>query len=129
MSTNEESILMTTKRTLGLAEDYTVFDEEIATHINSVFGDLHQLGIGPADGFEIESAEAKWEDFVDDPIFSGIKSYMTLRVKMLFDPPTLGYLITAYEKMIEKAEWRLNVAREDQLVPSIENEIILDGGP
>ena len=111
----EQSILTSTKKILGIAEDYTVFDLDILTHINTAFSTLTQLGVGPADGFMIEDATAVWADFdpVDDHLnFNSVKSYVFLKVKMLFDPPTTSYLITATEKQLEELEWRLNVYRE-----------------
>lgn len=108
------SILTDTKKALGLAEDYTAFDPEIIMHINSVLADLNQLGIGPATGLAIANATTEWDELLGSELrYNAVKSYTNLRVKMLFDPPNLGYVITAMEKEIEKAEWRINVARED----------------
>ena len=111
----EQSILTSTKKILGIAEDYTVFDLDILTHINTAFSTLTQLGVGPADGFMIEDASALWTDFdpVDDHLnFNSVKSYVFLKVKMLFDPPTTSYLLSASEKQLQELEWRLNVYRE-----------------
>jgi hypothetical protein len=111
----EQSILTSTKKILGIAEDYIVFDLDIITHINTAFSTLTQLGVGPADGFMIEDATALWTDFdpVDDNInFNSVRSYVFLKVKQLFDPPTTSYLIDATQKQIEELEWRLNVDRE-----------------
>ena len=108
------SILTSTKKILGIAEDYTVFDEDIITHINTAFSTLTQLGVGPADGFMIEDAVAEWDDFiVDDFQYNSVRSYVFLKVKQLFDPPTTSYLIASTEKQIEELEWRLNVHREE----------------
>jgi len=130
VSTGTQSILTTVKRTLGLEEDYTVFDQEVILHINSVFGTLHQLGVGPVNGFEIEDADAIWSDFLNDDLtLSPVKSYMYLRVRMLFDPPTLGYIITAMQEQIQELEWRINVVREDVMnLEAEDGEYILDGG-
>ena len=108
------SILTSTKKILGIAEDYTVFDEDIITHINTAFSTLTQLGVGPAAGFMIEDAVAEWDDFiVDDFQYNSVRSYVFLKVKQLFDPPTTSYLIASTEKQIEELEWRLNVHREE----------------
>lgn len=122
----EQSILISTKKILGIAEDYTVFDLDIITHINSAFSTLTQLGVGPAEGFMIEDATAVWSDFItdypvtsyaapagDDPQYNSVKSYVFLKVKQLFDPPQTSYLIDATEKQINELEWRLNVHREE----------------
>lgn len=129
-----DSILTTTKRTLGLAEDYVVFDPEIIMHINSVLGDLNQLGIGPELGFEITGPDEEWADFLGDVPdttnpelrYNPVKSYMYLRVRMLWDPPSVGYVLTSWEKQIEKAEWRINVMREDIVHPTPPTPEVVD---
>jgi hypothetical protein len=109
-----DSILTSTKKVLGIDADYTAFDEDILLHINSVFSTLNQLGIGPADGFAIEDATPTWDAFLDGDLKkNSVKSYMYLKVRMLFDPPSTSYLITAMEKQAQELEWRLNVVRED----------------
>ena len=112
----EQSILISTKKILGIAEDYTVFDLDIITHINSAFSTLTQLGVGPAAGYMIEDADDVWDDFIDvdlDFQYNSIKSYVFLQVRQLFDPPQTSYLISAVEKQIQEFEWRLNVHREE----------------
>lgn len=129
-----DSILTSIKKNLGLAEDYTVFDSDIILYINGVFSTLNQLGIGPDLGFAIEDASAVWDDFlVGDLRKNSVKSYMTLKVRMLFDPPQVSYLVTALEKQAEELEWRLNAYREhtewvhpDPLAD--EEDLVLDGG-
>lgn len=110
----EQNILISTKKILGIAEDYTVFDLDIVTHINTAFSTLTQLGVGPPGGFMIEDGEEVWPDFiVNDLQYNSVKSYVFLRVRQLFDPPTTSYLIAAVDKQIQELEWRLNVHREE----------------
>ena len=110
----EQSILISTKKILGISEDYTVFDLDIITHINSAFSTLTQLGVGPAAGFMIQDDQELWTDFiVDDLQYNSVKSYVFLKVRQLFDPPTTSYLISAVERQITELEWRLNVHREE----------------
>lgn len=110
----EQSILTSTKKILGIAEDYTVFDLDIITHINSAFSTLTQLGVGPANGFMINDAEPVWADFIESDLqYNSVKSYVFLKVRQLFDPPATSYLISAVERQIEELEWRLNVHREE----------------
>lgn len=109
------SILDSVKKSLNLAADYTPFDEEIIMYINSVFSTLNELGLGPDEGFMIEDKEPTWDAFLgSDPRLNSVKTYMFLRVKLLFDPPTTGFTTTAIERQIEQLEWRLNVQREDK---------------
>ena len=109
-----ESILTSIKKLLGIAAEYEHFDEDIIMHINSVFGDLAQLGVGPSDGFTIVDEEAIWTDFIEDiTLLQSVKSYMYLRVKILFDSASMGSAtMSAYERQIAQWEWRLNVAAE-----------------
>lgn len=111
----EKSILTSTKKILGIAEDYIVFDLDIITHINSAFSTLTQLGVGPATGFMIEDDSATWDTFIGEADFqyNAVKSYVFLRVRHLFDPPSTSYLISAAERQIAEFEWRLNVHREE----------------
>ena len=105
-----ESILTSVKKMLGIAEEYTHFDADLIMHINTVFTVLNQLGVGPAYGFRIEDAEDEWEDFLDDEVaLESVKSYMTMKVKLLFDPPTSSAVMEATNRMVSELEWRLNV--------------------
>lgn len=113
----QESILTSTKKILGVGEDYTAFDLDIITDINSTFSTLNQLGIGPSDGFAIEDKEAVWEDLgVPANQTRMVKTYMYLKVRMLFDPPTTSFLIDAINKQIQEHEHRMSWFREE-LVP------------
>jgi len=110
----ENSILNSTKAKLGLAADYTAFDVDIIDHINSAFSDLASLGIGPVAGFAIEDDAATWADFFGSEDFqlNSAKTYVFLKVRMIFDPPATSYLVTAMEKQLEEIAFRLNVHRE-----------------
>lgn len=108
-----DSILTSIKKMLGIAEEYTHFDEDIIMHINSVFMTLTQLGVGPAEGFRIRDDSAIWADFMpDSPVFESVKTYVFLRVKLIFDPPLTSAVIDSYERQIDEFEWRLNVSAE-----------------
>ena len=110
-----DSILDSVKKTLNIDAAYLAFDPDIKMHINSVFADLHQLGIGPAEGFAIDDNVAVWGDFLDtDVTLNNVRSYMYLRVRLLFDPPTTSYHIVALNEQIQKFEWRINVNREEE---------------
>ena len=108
-----ESILTSIKKLLGIDAAYNHFDPDLIMHINSVFSILTQMGVGPANGFSIASDGEKWTDFTDElPKFSLVKSYMHLKVKLLFDPPLSSAVIESINKQISEFEWRLNVAAE-----------------
>jgi hypothetical protein len=111
----ELSILTGTKKILGIDAAYTVFDHDIITHINTAFSTLTQLGVGPAEGFMIEDDTAEWTDFITDgdQQYNSVKTYVWLKVRQLFDPPSTSYLIGAFKDQIEELEWRLNTHREE----------------
>ena len=117
----EESILKSVKKILGLGNTYTVFDMDIVMHINMAFSILNQLGVGPDAGFSIEDETALWSDYVllsgQEPSLHLVKTYVFLKSRMLFDPPTTSFAIEAMNRQIEQYEWRLNVAREEILYP------------
>ena len=106
-----ESILTSIKKLLGITEEYTHFDADIIMHINSVFMILNQLGVGPAEGFFIEDDSTTWEEYLGDPTkLQIVKSYIYLKVRILFDPPTNGTVMNSVTQMINEFEWRLNIA-------------------
>lgn len=110
-----ESILTSIKKLLGISEEYTQFDSDIIMHINTVFLNLTQLGVGPSSGFFIEDSSAEWSDFVnieDNAQLQAIKTYVYLKVKLLFDPPLSSSVTESYNRQIAELEWRLNVAVE-----------------
>ena len=105
-----ESILTSIKKLLGLTEEYTHFDADIIIHINSVFKILKRLGVGPAEGFRIEDASTTWNEFIPgDKNLEDVKSYMYMKVKLLFDPPDSSAHMTAMKESIAEFEWQLNV--------------------
>ena len=74
---------------------------------------LHQLGVGPEEGFRIEDATGEWDEFIDDEqCLEAVKSYMHLKVKMLFDPPLSSAVMEATKQMINELEWRLVLQAE-----------------
>ena len=110
-----KSILTSVKKMLGITEEYTHFDPEIIMHINSVFMILNQLGVGPSEGFSIEDASALWTDFVPNIIrIESVKTYVFLKVKLLFDPPQNSTVLGSYEKQIAEFESRINIAAESE---------------
>lgn len=106
-------ILTDVKKMIGPSEIYDQFDKDLIIHINSVFTILQQLGVGPKEGFSLEDGKEDWDDFIEgieqSNIFQMVKSYMYLKVRMQFDPPT-GSVASAFEEQIKEYEWRLSVA-------------------
>jgi len=128
-----DSILNSTKKLLHIDADYTEFDLDIITHINSVFSTLNDLGIGPSDGFMIMDSDPTWADFLGDiKTLNSVKTYMVLRVRLLFDPPTNSFAITAMQKQVEELEYRINLyyemAKRAGDFGDLDYDVILDGG-
>ena len=110
-----DSILNSIKKMLGITEEYDAFDAILVMHINSIFMSLNQLGVGPSEGFSIIDETDKWSDFIkEDPRLESIKSYVYLKVKLLFDPPMNSALIDSVNLPISELEWRINVTAEDK---------------
>lgn len=110
----KSSILISIKKLLGISKDYKNFDTDIIMHINTVFTVLNQLGVGPSEGYMIENEKDEWSDFIDESAynFNSIKSYIHLKVKLLFDPPTSSTVMEAIKESIKELEWRLNIEAE-----------------
>jgi len=105
------SILTSIKKLLGPGEEDTSFDTDITIHINTALSILTQVGIGPPEGFAIEDKTQTWDEFVpENPQLSSIKSYIYLKVRLIFDPPTSSAALDAMTKTCDELLWRLNVA-------------------
>jgi hypothetical protein len=114
MKRNEDNIIPSIKRMLGISDEYTPFDTEIIIHINSALMKLAQLGVGPTNGFTVTDYDQTWDDFdADNKKLGAIKTYVYLQVKMMFDPPTNSYLMDAMKQQADELGWRLNVQAED----------------
>lgn len=110
--TDNQSILDSIKKLLGMEADYTAFDTDIIIHINTAFSTLQQLGVGPTNAFFIADNKAKWDEFIDDAKLNAVKSYIYIRVRLLFDPPETSHAREAFSKQAQEMEWRLNVQAE-----------------
>ncbi len=105
-----DSILTSIKKLLGITEDYSQFDADIIMHINSVFSTLMQIGIGPKSGFSITGEQETWNDFIgDNKKQQSVISYVYLKVRLLFDPPSSSVLVSAINEQIKEFEWRLSI--------------------
>ena len=103
-----ESILTSIKKNLGIHADDTNFDPDLIMHINSVFGILFQMGVGPKEPYSIQDATATWDESLNDNIkINYVKSYVEKKVKLLFDPPLSGAVVESLNNMIKELEWRL----------------------
>lgn len=112
----KDSILSSIKKLLGIPDTDTSFDLDISIHINTVFMTLNQLGVGPKLSFSITDANVTWDEFFDNRIdLNGVKTYVYLKVRMLFDPPTSSAVLDAYNKEIAELEWRLNLNAETKV--------------
>lgn len=113
----EQSILTTIKKMLGITKEYTHFDQDIIMHINSVFMILNQMGVGPAKAYSISGETESWDEFMaDDDMLHAVKSYIYLKVKILFDPPSSSSIMDSINRGINELEWRLNVSAENNVV-------------
>ena len=111
----EESILETISKLLGVqvSEDY--FETDILIHINTALERLCQLGVGPDKPYKITGTTETWTDFMPNMSnFEAVKTYIYLYVRLIFDPPTSGFVTTAIQEEINKLEWNLNVQAENE---------------
>lgn len=105
------SILNTTKKLLGIQESDTNFDDILITHINSAFAILNQLGVGPKNGFFISGSSEEWSDFIPEEgnLLKNVQTYVYMKVRLVFDPPTISAVLTALKESIAEYESRINM--------------------
>ena len=112
-----DSILQSIKKMLNVHGDDHNFDTDIIILINTTFVTLHQIGVGPTNGFAITGKDETWDDFIadaDDISINSVKTYIYLKVRLVFDPPTSSSVMEAINKNINELEWRLNVMAESR---------------
>ncbi len=108
------SILGSIKKSLNIPDGIAVFDPDLIMLINTTFAKLNQMGIGPSEPFSINDETATWDQFSEKGLDAMVKTYMYLEVRLVFDPPTASVL-TSMEKKRDELEWRLNVADDELL--------------
>lgn len=115
------SILVGLKNSLGIDAEYTVFDPSIIMFANGVFATLNQIGVGPVDGFELDDETQTWADYFGaTKVMNGVKTYLHLKVRVLFDPPTASNVMASMERTASELEWRLMVAADPKLIDPTE---------
>jgi len=108
------SILKDVKIDIGDSEENTDFDDIIVRHINTAFGILSQLGVGPKNGFKITGYNEDWKDYLGDTTdykqLEMVRTYISKKVQLMFDPPQNATYMNALKDTASELEWRLNVA-------------------
>lgn len=108
-----DSILTSIKKLIGYPEDYEQFDTDLIIHINSVFTILNQIGVGPINGFSIKDKSTTWSEYTGDTVlFDSVKTYVYMKVRLVFDPPSSSFVLESIKAMIKEYEWRLNAFAE-----------------
>lgn len=114
MTVQEESILDSIKKLLGIDHDFTDFDPDIIIYINSALMVLSQIGIGN-NNYNISGYEELWSDFLESKTYlSAAKSYVYLKCRLIFDPPANSFVTESINKQLSELEFRLNVRSENK---------------
>lgn len=107
MAKLKQSILNDVKEACGIIQEYDVFDSQLIVDINAAFSTLHQLGYGPDEGYSIEGVNEEWDEIIFSDRFNFVKSYIIMKVHLMFDPPTSSIAVQQLNKQIEEYEWRI----------------------
>lgn len=104
-----DSILLSVKKILLIADEDTGFDDQIIMYTNSVFDILTQLGVGPKEGYAISGNTEIWSDYLgDNKLLNLVKTYIPLKVKLMWDNNN-GTVNNAISDIVAEKEWRINV--------------------
>lgn len=110
---NQNSILDSVKKDLGISPDDQAFDPDVVRCINSALSILNQLGVGPAEGFSIHDNSTLWTEYLgDNKKLELVKTYISMKTKQFFDPPQTGPLATALDNSLKELEWRITIAAD-----------------
>lgn len=109
------SILFSIRKLLGGMSDDPAFETDLLIHINALLAVLTQLGVGPAEGMSIADGSTAWRDLLgDDPKWQIVQTWMYLRTKMIFDPPTIGTVADSMKKQADEYEWRISILADEE---------------
>lgn len=113
MNEDLNKILKSVKLALGgslVSYSDNAFDSNLLMHINSVFVILNQLGVGPKEIFEADE-NSEWDEFLveNSSKLRMVQSYMYLRIRLIFDPPSSSFVLDAIKEQIKEYEFRMNV--------------------
>ena len=117
-----DNILTSIKKLLGINPEYREFDQDIIMHINTVFMILNQLNVGPSEGFFIEDGSEEWSDYTTTLNENAVRTFIYLKVKLMFDPPTSSALIDIINNMLAELEWRLYLEGDNKAKGGDNNE-------
>ena len=107
---NNDSILTSIKKLMGLTEEYDACDQDILILINSVLFELEQIGVKAKDGFSLTDKTVVWSDYSDDDrLLNVLKPYIYMKTKLAFDPPTSSGALDSMNRIIDRFEWRINL--------------------
>ena len=107
---NNDSILTSIEKLMGLTEEYDAFDQDILILINSVLFELDQIGVKAKDGFSLNDKTVVWSDYSDDDrLLNALKPYIYMKTKLTFDPPTSSGALDSMNRIIDRFEWRINL--------------------
>lgn len=110
-----ESILTSIKKLLGIPEEYEAFDQDLIIHINTMLTRLYQVGVG-VPNFSIVDKSSTWDQFlIDESKYQQAKTYVYIRVRLLFDPPQSGAANEAFKETLRELEWLLFVDADNAL--------------
>lgn len=103
------TILEEVKKFIPIPVDDDSFDTALILHINSLFFELMQLGIGPATiPFSIQN-DSEWSDFDCLPQqLDTVKLFICAKTKLQFDTPTSGAVSQALKETVAEVETRLH---------------------
>lgn len=115
-----DSILESIKSMLPISSDDESFDQDIIICINSAIAELRQAGVGPINGFSITDASNTWKEYLEchgekAGLFDQVKTYIYMKTKLIFDPPSSSTVQASYEKLLLESIWRLNLTSENNL--------------
>lgn len=98
------TIMEDTKTYLGLSEDDTGFEREIADAIDNALATATQLN------HEVGTVQSHDDAYPTTPLGRILRQYVNYSVRLTFDPPQTSFAIKAVESLKQEAEWRLTIS-------------------
>ena len=103
-----DKILDSVKRPCNISISDTSFDDDLILFINTTLGIALQIGVNEAKTLPVIDATTTWDELLGvRSDLEMLKTYIGLKVKIMFDPPTNSSAMTALTNTISELEWRI----------------------
>lgn len=108
-----EKILDSVKTICNVAIDDDSFNNDLILYINSALMVIMEEWHGMDHAFRVQTGTETWTDLLGEDVdYEGVKEFIGLKVRLMFDPPTSQAVLQAINDQIKDLEWRMYIWKD-----------------